>query len=50
MFHVAARVEALTAEDLQRAARTWLRPEARTIVVAEPSGEAEGEDEVEGNE
>ncbi len=45
LFHAAERVALLTAEDLQRAAATYLVPQARTIVVAEPSGEDEDEDD-----
>jgi zinc protease len=50
LFEAAARVEQLTAEDVRRAAATYLKREARTVVVAEPSGEelpgAEEEDDV----
>jgi zinc protease len=44
LFGASRRVEALTAEDLQRAAAKYLRREARTVVIAEPNG-AEGDDD-----
>jgi zinc protease len=39
LFDYARRVEAVTAEDVLRVARTYMVPDARTVVVAEPSGE-----------
>jgi zinc protease len=37
-----ARVEAVTAEDVRRVARTYLVPDNRTVVVARPPGAAGG--------
>ncbi len=45
LFEVARRVDEVTAEDLMRAAAVYLRPERRTVVVAEPSGEEPDEDD-----
>lgn len=39
LFEVAARLEAVTAEDVQRVAREYLVPERRAVVIAEPDGE-----------
>jgi zinc protease len=40
LFDFATRAESITAEDVKRAVRTYLGREGRTLVVAEPSGEA----------
>jgi zinc protease len=45
LFTAAARVETLTVEDVRSAAATYLKKEARTIVIAEPSGEDDDEDD-----
>ncbi len=50
LFEVAARVQAITAEDVRRAAEAWLRKEQRTVVVAEPSGEEAEEEEAAGED
>lgn len=39
LFEVAARLEAVTAEDVQRVAREYLVPERRAVVIAEPDDE-----------
>jgi zinc protease len=44
LFDVAPAIDALTADDVQRVARAYFVTEARTVVVAEPSGEDGGED------
>ncbi len=44
LFEAAARVETLGAEDVRRAAATYLTKDVRTIVIAEPSGEADDDD------
>src|SRR5262249_28419620 len=43
LFEVAGGVPKTTAEDVRRAAEKYLRREARTVVVAEPSGGEEVE-------
>ncbi|HEY4244790.1 MAG TPA: pitrilysin family protein [Kofleriaceae bacterium] len=44
---LAERLAAVTAEEVARAVRQYLRPEARTIVIAEPeSGAEDGDDEL----
>jgi zinc protease len=43
VFQVADQVRACTEADLQRVAREYLRPERRTVVIAEPNGEEDGE-------
>jgi zinc protease len=50
LFAAAARVETLTVEDVRRAAATYLRKEARTIVVAEPSGEVDDDEDDDGDD
>jgi zinc protease len=45
LFDVAARVEAVTLEDIRRVAATYLVREGRTVVVAEPSGEEADDDD-----
>ncbi len=47
LFEVAERVAAVTAADIARVAATYLRREARTVVIAEPSGEVAEEDDAE---
>ena len=44
---LAARLAAVTADDVARVVRTYLVPERRTIVIAhpEPGGESDAEDE-----
>jgi zinc protease len=48
LFEVAARVAAVTPEAIARVTRTYLRRDARTVVVAEPSGEDPGDGDEEG--
>lgn len=43
LFEVAERVAAVTAADIVRVAGRYLRRDARTVVVAEPSGEPPGD-------
>jgi zinc protease len=45
LFEVAERVERVTPDDLVRVAAAYLRREALTVVVAEPSGEDEPDDD-----
>jgi hypothetical protein len=45
LFGASQRVAAITAADLTRVAAAYLRPEARTVVIAEPSGEDPGDDD-----
>jgi len=45
LFEVARRVDEVTAEDVARVAAKYLVREGRSIVIAEPSGEADDEDE-----
>ncbi len=40
----------ITVADLHAVAQRYLRPELRTVVIAEPSGEASDEDEAEGDD
>jgi zinc protease len=47
LFAVAEQIEALTPSDLRRVAARYLLRTARTLVVAEPSGEAESADDEE---
>jgi zinc protease len=44
VLEVAARLPMISADEVRRAARTYLVSSGRTIVVAEPSGEADGDD------
>ncbi len=37
LFHLTERTRAVTAQDIQRAARAWLTPQRRTVILALPS-------------
>jgi zinc protease len=45
LFDMAERLEAVGADDLQRVAASYLVPSRRTVVIAEPDGDAEDEEE-----
>ena len=50
LWRVPQILRSITVADLHAVAQRYLRPELRTVVIAEPSGEASDEDEAEGDD
>jgi len=50
LWRVPQILRAITVEELHAVAQRYLRPEQRTVVIAEPSGEPIDEDEADGDE
>lgn len=49
VFTMAERLARVTAADIMRAARTYLLPERRTVVIAEPGPDSDGDSEGDGD-